>query len=152
MNTWRPVSRYSGRRSPRSDLRLAGCHLHRVPWCAALCDQIEVGLSRKRLRTEYPCPGPCAGSHELERYDRVDRGLPDDCLRPVLTHRPRVVDRVVQVDLAGVSVLAGSAHPCACTGDTTHPVAEPGRVRETRGDDVSRRDLRTPDLHRLGGV
>ena len=47
--------------------------------------------------TEHAGAGPGAARDQLERDDRVDRGLPDHALVAVLLHRPLVVDHVVEV-------------------------------------------------------
>src|ERR1035437_2491004 len=91
-------------------------------------EQVEEGLRGQRLGTQPPGAGPGARVDQLQRHDRVDRGLPDHCLGAVLGHRPGVVHHVVQVDLARAAVLAGAGDPEARAGQAAHLVPERGRL------------------------
>src|SRR5690348_10307536 len=58
-------------------------------------EQVQERHGIQRLRAEYPGPVPGARGEQLQRHHRVDGGLPDHRLVPVLLHRPLVVDHVV---------------------------------------------------------
>src|SRR5262249_44776056 len=78
---------------------------------------------------------------KFKRHNRVDRSLPDHCLRTILGHGPLVVDDVVQVRLELLAGLVGTTDPCPGAGLAHHLVAEGSRVREPRGDHIPARDL-----------
>src|SRR4051794_4232298 len=101
-----------------------------APRRAVVVQQVEEGLRGKRFGTEHTSTGPDARGHQLQGNARVDRGLPDDRLCAVLLHRPFVVDDVVEVHLARLSIDAGSLHPRAGARAAAHAIPQRRRVGE----------------------
>jgi len=89
-------------------------HCRQVPCSASFAepprgsvgvDEIKEGLGWQCFRTKDSDTRPLARCHQFERDDWVECGLPDHSLRPVLPHRPFIVDHVVKVDLARRAIL-----------------------------------------------
>ena len=110
---------------------------------------VEERLGREGFRAEHAGAAPGAVGDQLERDDRVQRGLEHDRLRPVLAHRPLVVDDVVEVGAPRLPVLAGArdvragagaaassgrrASPGSAAPRRRRPAARPSRPRTSTG-------------------
>src|SRR5665647_2648973 len=126
------VSPSSLRRDSRNAAPVGSTVLH--PPCRAVAaglgrsEQVEERHGVEGLRATHPRPLPYPGGEKLKCHGRIDRGLPHHTLGAVLTHRPLVVDHVVEVDLAGRAALAGAGHPETGAGLAGHPWADRGRI------------------------
>src|SRR6185436_4938411 len=130
----------------------AGIALDDAVRLAVVGEELEERVRRERLRAEHARSLPGACGEQLERDHRVDRGLEDDGLVPVLAHRPLVVGDVVEVDGAVASVLALAGDERAGAGLAAHPVAERRRIREGGRHDVPGRDLDAANANGLRRV
>src|SRR5262249_40160376 len=101
----------------------AGITLHDAVRLAVVGEELEERVGKKRLGAEDARPLPGAGCEQLERDDRVERGLEHYSLMSVLAHRLLVVGHVVEVDGAVAPVLALPGDERAGTGLAAHPVA-----------------------------
>src|SRR5947208_11456732 len=99
---------------------------------AVIGEKLEERIRREGLRAEDARPLPRAGREQLERDNRVERGLEDDRLMAVLAHRPLVVRDVVQVDGSVAPALALPGHERSGAGLAAHAVAERRDRKSTR--------------------
>ena len=79
-----------------------------------------------------------AVGEQLERGDRVHRGLPDDGLSAVLAHRPLVVDYVIDVDGLWIAGLIEALHIRAGAGLALHLGAKSRWVGQCRCEQIAR--------------
>src|SRR5674476_475391 len=89
-------------------------------------EQLEERHGVEGLRATHAGALPHPGREKLKRHHRIDRRLPHHTLGAVLTHRPLVVDHMVEIDLAGRAALAGAGHPETGAGLAGHPWADRG--------------------------
>src|SRR4051794_12409024 len=90
------------------------------PGAAVLRQPLEGRHRVQRLRSEHARAAPRPAGQQLERDDRVDRGLPDHALVAVLAHRPLVVDDVVEVRRPRPPVRARAGDPETRAGLARH--------------------------------
>ena len=124
-----PPLRHQAAARPRRRRRALGRAFVDVPLLAAVAQAVEERHGVERLRAEHAGALPHARRQQLQRDDRVDRGLPHDGLRAVARHRLRVVGHVVQVHLARLAVDAGAGHPRSRARAAVHAVAERRGIR-----------------------
>jgi hypothetical protein len=125
-----PLTRYSRRWTGATTCLMAHTPARLAPACrprlkpAAGGQRLRKGHSVERLRANHTGAAPGAVGQKFPRHNGIECGLPDDALAAVFSHRPSVVDHLIEI-------VSGPNRSLSCWDHSRWPRATSVRINAT---------------------